>query len=222
VAERIVRREVNDVRRAAQKYLVRAKDAAGFLLWLGDFYEEHVGFVAKQMGPVLESMALLVIDAIADEVDGEIDRADVLGKAAEYAENMGLRWSLSSRGQIERLVKDARDEGIDPIEPVEERLGEWEEKQADKNGRREAVRGVNAIAKFAYIAAGVQVLRWMSSGEDCPYCEAMNGRTVGIMQSFFEGGESFMPQGAKGPLLIRGTVSHPPVHDGCDCAIVAG
>jgi len=215
VAARLVRREVNDVRRAVQKYLVRAKDTAGFLLWLGEFYTEHAGFVAQNMGPVLESMAQLVMDAVADEVPGRIDRADVLAKAVEYAQNMGLRWSLSSRGQLEKLVSEAKDANADPVEPIEERLTGWEETQADKNGRREAVRGVNALAKFAYVAAGVTALRWVSSGEDCPYCEAMNGRTVGVEQNFFQGGESFEPEGAKAPLLVRGAVSHPPVHDGC-------
>ena len=235
VAARIVRRETNDVRRAVQKYLVKRDDVPGFLLWLSEFYGEHAVFVRKQMRPPLETLALLVLNSVADEIDEEAEDyvERVLEFVGEYAETLGTRWSLSSRQQIEALLREASaettgsptDEESDEATAatlIDERLDGWEESQAEKVGRREASQSVNAFAFAAYTAAAVLSLRWVTSGsESCPYCEDLNGKVVS-RGSFFLGAGDFQPEGAETPLTVRRGKKHPPIHDGCDCAIVAG
>jgi len=226
VAGRIVRREVNDIRRAVTKYLTKGEDLQGFLLWLGEFYEEHSQFIERQMTPALETLALLVLASVADELsaDGLTEQEDeILQFVREYVAVLGVRWSAANRGELEALLRDATGETADEQAAIlEERLDGWEATEASKTGRRESTRSTNALAKAAYVLAGVTRLRWVADSESCPYCEALNGKVVGVNGTFVEGGTNFQPEGAETPLLVRRSVGHPPVHDGCNCSIVAG
>lgn len=234
VAGRVTRREVNDVRRAVQKFLVKRDDVPGFVLWLGEFYEEHAAFVRQQMGPSLETLALMVLDAVANELDEGLDRLTegLVDFADQYAETLGTRWALSSRKQIEALLREASaettgsptDETSDEATAdvlIGERLDRWAETQAARVGRREVVQATNAFALAAYTAAGVLFLRWVASGESCAYCNDLDGRVVATGELFVQAGD-FQPEGAEQPLRMRRGRKHPPIHDGCDCAIVAG
>jgi HK97 family phage portal protein len=221
VAGRVVRREVNDVGRAVQKYLVRGADLAGFLLWLGTFYEGHAEFVAEQMTPALRAMGRMVLDQVAAELgqDGLSSQDAAMLEAVDgFTASMGRSWAASSRGQIEALLREEEDGAA----AVQARLDGWAETQADKNGRRETVDGVNAFAIMAYMLGGVTVKRWYASGTSCPYCQSLSGKVVGIGERFVGGGASLMPEGAAEPMLVRRDTFHPAIHDGCDCVVLAG
>jgi HK97 family phage portal protein len=224
-AGRVVRREVNDIRRAVQKFLVRANDLTGFLLWLGEFYEDHREFIGRQMGPNYESLALLVMDSVEDEIGeglAEGERASVLEFVAEYVETLGTRWAIGNRNELESLTREGGDL-TDVATRLEERLDGWQATEAEKTGRREAVRAVGAISLAVYRATAlVARLLWSASGENCPYCDELNGRTVGKHEHFVAGGTELAPEGADGPLKVRRNTFHPPIHDGCDCVIVGG
>jgi hypothetical protein len=223
VAGRIVRREVNDVRRAARKFLTNGQDVQGFLLWLSEFYSTHNEFVARQMAPPLESLGLMILRQVAQELgqDGLTDdEAGMLEFVAEYVETLGVRWSASSRGQLEAILRDAATQAEGEA-GIYERLDGWEETEAEKVGRRESTRSVNALAKAAYLLGGVETLRWVADGESCPYCQALNGMVISIRRPFVPGGSEFEPQGSPSAMLIRRAVGHPPLHDGCNCSIVA-
>ena len=224
VAGRIVRREVADIRRAIKKYLTNGQDVQGFLLWLGEFYDEHAGFIGRQMRPALESLALLILRQVATELEDDAlaeDEAGILEFVAEYVDALGTRWAASSRGELEQILRDAPTQA-DGEEEVGRRLGDWEATEAEKTGRREATRGVNALAKAAYVLGGIATLVWVADGESCPYCQGLDGKAISINRFFVNGGTNFEPDGAEGPLLVRRSVGHPPLHDGCNCSIVRG
>lgn len=226
VADRIVRREINDIGRAITKYLVRGDDAEAFLLWLSAFYEEHQGFIARQSKPTFEVMSQLVLQQVASELESD-DLVTQAGQvlrtfAADYVATMALRWAIGNRGQLEYIMREetpGADQTIADL--LQARLDGWAETEAAKVAMRESVRAVNAMAKAGYRAAGVTRLRWVARGSDtCPYCKALNGKIVGIEENFVEAGD-FDPDGAEQPLKVRRSVGHPPVHQGCDCQIVA-
>lgn len=226
VAERVVRRETNDVRRAVQKYVVRGGDVQGFLLWLGEFYGEHGDdFVPRQFGPVLTALGRLVLGSVAAELgrDGTDEQeAEILAFVAEYVASMGARWAASSRGQLEALIRETAGQEKEQVAAVlEERLAGWEATEPAKVGRREAWRALNAFAKAGYVALGVQFLRWVASGKSCDYCSSLNGKIVGVREFFVKAGVELAPDSAAGPLRVRRDTGHPPVHDGCDCFILA-
>lgn len=223
IAERVTRRETNDVGRAVAKYLRRGSDVAGFLAWAKEFYEGHREFVGRNFSPAFESVSLLVLQAVAGELQRDITDAErdaISAFVIEYLTAMGLRWTLSSEGQLIELSEATEADAL--ADAIDERLNDWQETTPDKVGRREAAQSVNALAMTAYAAFGVAKLVWRTSGrENCPYCDSLSGKVVGIREAFVTAGD-WQPEGAEAPMLIRRDTFHPPVHDGCDCVILAG
>lgn len=222
IASRVTRRETNDVGRAVAKYLRRADDLGGFRAWLETFYEEHADFVGRNFAPAMESVALLVLQSVASELQDEANdtrKQKLIDFVDEYVRALGLRWSLSSKGQLLQLADETPADEL--ADTLDERLLDWQETTPDKAGRREAGQGVNALAWVAYGAFAVSKLVWHTSGkETCPYCSSLEGVVVGIDEPFLNAGD-FQPKGADAPLKIRRNTFHPPVHDGCDCVVLA-
>jgi len=82
------------------------------------------------------------------------------------------------------------------------------------------VRGGNAFAKVFMIAGGVTLLRWVSVGESCPFCDSLDGAVVGVEQDFALPDDVLQAGGEN--MGVRSKIGHPPIHRGCDCQIVAG
>ena len=111
---------------------------------------------------------------------------------------------------------------------VEAQLVEWEAGTATTSPRHERVAErartefASAIANQVFISAGVAVLVSRTQGDNCPYCRALDGRTVAVGQPFFREGESFQPEGAEVPLTFKSVTKYPPFHRGCDCYVTPG
>lgn len=214
---RIVRRESADIGRAVERFLVRANDVAGFLLWLDEFYSEHSSFIDRNLRSGFVALAGLVVASVNRELDGSIDADAIQEFVLDYVGAMANRWADSNAQQIRALVRDEEDQAA---EAIKERLNSWEATEAEKNARRETYRAVNALAYAVYGVAGVAALRWVARGENCPYCRSLNGKIVGYNSPFVGEGD-YQPDGADAPLLIRRRTKHAPLHDGCDCQVIA-
>lgn len=220
-AERVVKREVADVRRALQKYLGK-RDAFLFATWLKQFYQEHRQFWQRQMLPVLLSYADQVGMNVADELGGEPKTAeDIRAFIDQYAEALATREIGSSQSQLQALLDEALTVGVDPQPALETRLNEWEEKRPGKVAEHETFNALNALVLAMYGLYGITRKRWVSTGENCPYCSSLNGKVVELQKFFLGQGEDFQPDGAESPLNIRYNAGHPPIHGGCDCLILA-
>lgn len=221
VAERVIRREANDVRRAVNKYL-RQRSAPEFTQWLNEFYNEHRGFWQRQVLPVLLSYADQIGVAVADELDGDPAGADAIRAFIDaFVEALAGRNVGQSQGIIQTLLERALQDGEDPADRIEEQIDRWQESRAEQIARKEGVFAGNAFAKAFYVLAGVTALRWVATGDSCPYCRHLDGKVVGIQKFFLSAGTSFEPDGADRPLKPGSNIGHPPVHDGCDCNVVA-
>ena len=220
--ERVIRREVNDVRRAVRKYFGK-RDAHQFSLWLAEFYEDHKAFWIRQFLPILLAYADQVGVSVADELGGDPrDNEDIQAFIDQYAEALATRQAGESRLQLQSLLDQALQEGeADPVDVIEERLGEWEEKRPAKIAEHESRNALHAMMLAFYVLAGVTRYRWVASGENCPYCRELDGKIIGIEQTFVAKGEELEPDGAERPLKKRHDVRHPPLHGGCDCTIRA-
>jgi hypothetical protein len=140
---------------------------------------------------------------------------------AAYAAAFAARWIGSSRGQVLSVAGDAVRLGEDPVAALSTRFGEWEEKRPGKLAAWETVQAGNAVAKETYREAGIQRLVWVAGGKACPYCEEMDGKTVEITRTFLGAGDSLEAEGADGPMTTTVELGHPPLHDGCVCAVMA-
>lgn len=216
---RILRREANDVGNAARRIFgrnERAAFSAEFNTWLDDFYDGHADFIVRQLLPTATAYSELVSDAVSDEVgdhDTRLERWLRAYLATYAARHVGL-----SRSELSRAL----DGDGDPLAAVESVTQGWRENRTNTIAQDESVRLNNAVAVTVYTAIGIQFLRWAAFGQSCSYCNALNGRTVGIEQFFIPADSEFKPDGATIALKPSVNIRHPPVHQGCDCMVVRG
>jgi hypothetical protein len=228
-AARVVRRERNDVGNKARQLLSK-NDVPSFLLWLEDFYREHETFTAQQVRPLYRSYGEAISPLVYEEV-GQDDRAARIHETREipadvdhfieaYVEEFARRSVAISRARLREIVEAALTAGGDPLEALEAELEEWTDKRAAETADWEPDRFNNAVAEAIYGTVGVAAIVWRAFGESCPYCRALDGRVVGMVETFLEAGE-FQPDGAERPLRVSNAIGHAPAHRGCDCMTMA-
>lgn len=215
VGARIVGREVTAVRRA-----LRATNGGdGLASRLATFYASFGAVVAKELHPALRTYAEIIYGIASGEVGGEGFDDAAKRFVRDYADNAGTRYAFSSQGQLETLIEEAEDpEAV--VVAVGKRADEWEEKRAAKIASRETRQMSGAITQLAYAAAAITLLRWVTVGQNCPLCDSLNGKIVGIEENFVEAGGTVQGSGVA-PFKAKRAVGHTPLHGGCDCQIVA-
>lgn len=218
---RVMRREAADIRRALKRHLSE-RSQADFRRWLTEFYGEAPEWIKGTLMPVITSFATAIVEELRSELELPDDYPGRVDKfIAEYVDKMAVRHAARQRRAIEELLDEEADEPI-VADAVSARLDEWENERYTVVGRNEAVSALGAVSRMAYAMGGVTHLRWRANSGACPYCQMMNGRIVGIDSPFVAAGESLDPEGGTGPMKFLGRISHPPLHDGCQCMIVPG
>ncbi len=227
-ARRFVRAELRELRALIKKHLGR-RGVEDLTLALEEFYGNRGDLpeiLAKTLGPVFEAYAAEVALAAAGEVGGIVP--DLGDFVKEYSESFGARHSNSHLNQLLEIVRDSNPE--DTAEILEQRLAEWESgrneedglDQASKIGDREAVQLEGAIAGLVFAGLGVTTFIWIANSGACPICMELDGRVVGREEVFVEAGGTVDPDVENvTPLTTRTNVSHPPLHQGCDCTLAA-
>jgi hypothetical protein len=207
-ARRIVRREVNDIRREAQKNM---RSVGDFRTFLDKFYREFPTFYKQQLEPVVRSYGSAIAELAAAEAGGSYS-ADALDDFVKgYVGTSSKRYMASHQGQLEKLLTDE----VASLDAIEGRLDGWEETTPSKVASRESVEAGGAFSKFAFVAAGVTSLMWVNTSErSCPYCESLDGNIVGIERPFADGGSDVAG------LPVSNDSFHPPLHEGCECIVV--
>lgn len=217
---RIVRREVNDIKRAIKKHL-NNRDSFDLGKWIDNFYREIPDYINRNMRSVISSYSEGVAAAAADEVGVKLDdyKDDLERFTREYVDVFTTRHIASAQGQLQELIKETEVEELAAV--LEERLDEWEEKTPEKVAAREVVDGRSAFATVIFFGAGYDLI-WRAQGDSCLYCKALDGKRIGRGGHFVEPDKEFEPEGADGSMKIRGPKKHPQLHQGCDCIITAG
>lgn len=146
------------------------------------------------------------------------------GFARDFAESLAAGYVDhhldSSRAQLQSVL-DAAEKGHE-LASIASRLDEWAESRAAKVAANETLRAANAVALQQFRDAGVERKVWAASGNACPFCASLDGATVEVDRPFVEAGDSLNPQGAETPMTFTSSLGHPPIHQGCDCSVVAG
>ena len=218
-ALRIVRRERANISDKAKRAFSERNESE-FLAWLERYYEEAPEWMKRMIMPVLLSYAETIQGIAADEVGAKSGMTDDLAKWMDgYADVWVRNYTNSSMGQLQDVIRTANEEGLDPLEEIETRLSEWEERRPSKVAVNEVIEAAGVISKFVYAGAGVRRLRWVAAGsESCPYCQEMNGRIVGIDEAFVGKGDQLDSE--DGVMAIRKPAFTPPLHQGCLCQVV--
>jgi HK97 family phage portal protein len=223
VLARSLRREVQDITAAAAKAAGRQgrRDYGNLAIWLEEYYAQHRAWMEKQLWPASIGYADLVSAAVAEELkrtDEGVDEVENFVKA--YVAAWASRHSNRSAAIVRETWRQAEEAGEDPAAAVATAIEPWPEERAEAEGVDESVRLNNAVAVALYVSYQVRELVWISFDENCPYCDNLNGRIVGISEPFLSEGD-FQPEGAERPLVVERQVKHAPAHRGCDCMVTA-
>lgn len=241
-AQRIVNRETNDILNAVKRMLGTRSAGAGekrsvgeFREWLRTFMIEHNQFVRDRLWPAVWTFAQLIGDAAIEEAAEAGYRSDAaarLTRAADAGDTLerfttamlGARanqWTERLRIGLENVIAGALAAGEDPATAAEAYLRDRREHDAEGWARDASVAFGNAVAVAIWTIIGVLLLRWLAFGENCPYCAALNGRVVGILEFFVNAADGIAPEGEI-PLRPGSNVRHAPLHSGCDCTVAPG
>lgn len=204
--------------RATRGELSQAGDS--FINWVRKYYREDFPAVAEKiMSAPFDTYAGEVMQAVAREISlDELPELETFGRG--YLNGFAARHADSSIGQMIGILQDAEDDA-GGADRVRTRLEEWEDTRGDKIGRRESVRLGEAIAATVIIGAGYK-LRWSANAGACPICQELDGAVVGRGVSFIGAGSTIDPKvEGVAPLTVGGDIGHGPLHDGCECIVVA-
>ena len=221
--ERLNTREVAEIRAALERFLGNdiAGDTRGFTDWLVRFADEHAAYVAPRALPAYASMAEAMVEAARSELGSEITTDEIDQFVRDYVGAYSRRHVGATRGQLLQLVDDAEDAEA-ARDAVAERLDEWEYgtdagTRAEKEAAWERQRSSNAFTLAAWAVAGVTTHTWRNTGsKTCPYCTSLDGMSVRMGGSYVDEGGSVQD------LQVSSRISHPPIHQGCDCILMPG
>ena len=224
-AARILRREAQDVLYQALKMLggSRARrDFGQFSIWLDEYYQKHAQWVMRQMDPLANAYGELAAGEAAEEVGGEMPRDEIDRFVSSYVGSYAYRHVQFSEYLIRKAIQKAQADGnLDPVVELEAELNTWETQRANEIAMEETVRTNNAVAVTVYAAMGIQFIRSVAFGENCPYCSKLDGKTIGINQWMLAAGDELQPEGVDKPLTSNTNLRHAPYHGGCDCMTVS-
>lgn len=215
---RVIRRESSDIKRAARKYF-NSRTASEFKLWLIEFYDDLKPYIVKQFLPVLISYSEQIGASVEQEVGS--DPGDMRAFIDSYVDSLAARHVGAQLGELQDMLESSLDEGEDPIEAIDARMEHWEDIKPDFIGQRESIQALGALTVAMYSRVGVRKKQWVASGDSCPYCRDLDGKTVGVEEYFLDQDSEFQPEGAERPLKRTHDIGHAPAHDGCDCTIVS-
>lgn len=189
---------------------------------LDDYYAgEFAGTVARGLQPILASFAEVIRGEIVAEVGDLAGEVELGGFLVAYATSCDRRHVGRSRALLRRVIE--RDLPSDELKAA--LLAEvegWEEKRPMRFGRRETVRAEGAVSVELYAGSGVTLKRCRSYGSSCGVCTRLDGKVVGIRESFIADGEVLEGENGEGnTITAHGPMGHPPWHDYCDCGVSA-
>ncbi|WP_116048586.1 phage portal protein [Amycolatopsis palatopharyngis] len=214
--ERLAKLERAEVKSLVRRHLegdrgARDGSISTFLAVLWELYDAVVR--QKTVDRWTPLMQALVVEVVADSIadvgyDGDVNLERWVGAYvrthADYRVN-------SAFGQL-RAAADSDD----PAAAILAKLDEWVEKRPERTAKWETNQLPNAAARETYRSAGVRRLRWVTNGDNCPFCKAMDGRVVGIEEPFVAAGTEV---GLAETLKVDRKTFHPPLHPGCDCSV---
>ena len=230
VVTRLVKREKADILKIAKKTLNK-KDTQLFDEKLDQYYQNHRDFVRTHTRPVFNTYAEAISLEAAEEIGYDLKpesqrlsedvRIDKFME--EYQDSFNARYTKENRARIREIVAKAISENKDPFEALEKEFIHWEEKKPEIVSTRETIKIAGAVSILIYKFARITKLIWRNTGrKTCVYCQSLDGKVVGISETFIPDGVDHNPEGADGSMKITGPRFHPPLHLGCVCMITAG
>ncbi|MFH0914823.1 MAG: phage portal protein [bacterium] len=218
---RIIRRERAEVLAGAEKAFGQ-RDQTDFIRWAREYYEQlrQNGFHGNELWGLYQSYGAAIQAEAAYEIGAAAEMSTQLEIfIRKYVEAYTERHIGASMSSI--LEAMGVSGGADPLVLLGLELDKWGVRP-EIDARWEAYRAANAVARETWKANGITHIRWVTSGENCPYCNHLNGKIVGIEAAFATKGEHLQdPDNPANWMSFSTDFHHPPLHGGCDCSVTA-
>ncbi len=219
MATRLIRAEKREVMKLAKKNEVQ-RTGDGFLRDLDDFYVDYRKRVASESRPSYEALGKTVAKTTLSEINEE--EASGLDEFIDgVAGGFAAAYTNRSRKELGEATEKGMADGITLTEAAAALFVLWEANRVAQIAKRETVQSANAITKYVYNTNGITRLKWQTFGENCPYCDALDGKVVGIQENFINKGDALEADGQQ-PFNAGANIGHAPLHGGCDCSISPG
>lgn len=220
---KVVKREHRKLTRLLA--ILRTQGLQSFEREIVRLYQSEIGpYLYRQLEPIVRVYGEAVYREAAEEAGGELKPDATFDPfVKKYTDNVVWEYQKSSRNQIADLVTQNPDIEVEELAGVlGTRFEEWEATRAGKLAARHTVEAESAIAKFAFLTAGLLTITWITFGKNCDLCNELDGRTASIGGSFVKKGEKVDPGGETAPLKAHRDFGNPPLHEGCDCGLSIG
>lgn len=222
LGRRIYLREQVDILKQARKVNLSADSLDTFIDWLDhEFYRRHVPWTLDRARDPFTTFAESVYNLAAGEVEADpAPPAELRDFLDEYLTRFARLEGYRSLGQLRKLLREtaAEDPAADLVATLDGRFEAWQDTRVGLMATEQTVTLQGRTAREAFILAGIVRLTWMAHGKSCPWCNALDGKTVGIERPFLDAG-SYDIEGASSPLIVRQPAVTPSLHKGCDCVI---
>ena len=183
-------------------------DRTAFLEALEAFYRQFQEKIAVRAGGVIQVNADEIRYLAEDEIGKAMADSEYEAFTRQLVQNFALRYSIKSKEDLKKR---------ESVEEMEEQTEHWKESRPDIV-EAERIKVESAVSRAVWSSGGVVKIKSVANGDSCPFCSALNGKIIGIQESFLEPGQ-FQPEGAAAPLTVSSRKNHPPYHDGCECGI---
>ena len=127
------------------------------------------------------------------------------------------------------LLKDAIEDGLGEGASLPEMKNKIsniyafsDEVRAAQVARTETFRIANDSTKEAWKQTGVvKTIKWYTAADEmvCPWCEAMNGKTIDIESNFYDKGDTHTGTDGSNLDITYSDVGSPPPHVSCRCYV---
>lgn len=178
--------------------------------------------------PALETLYAHQAQSAAAEIGKPFDFTDATRAAVkDGVQKMAESYQSTTLEVLEEKINAGLQAGssLADITKTVQEIYEWSDNaRAPMVAKTESFRAANDALKTAWKQSGVvKTVKWYTaSGNPCPFCASLDGKTVGIDDNFFNNGDSVTADvngGEQSMSLDYGDVGAPPLHCNCMCFI---
>lgn len=164
--------------------------------------------------------------AVAFDVTNEAAVAAVSKTVDRFARSVNATSTDKLVALFESAVEDGKTvtQVRDEVQALFESWGRGDESTASRAemvARTETARAVTAGTEEVYQQSGIETKVWLSAGDSCEFCIAMDGKQVGVGTPFVAKGGTI--DGASGGTMAvdYDDMDGPPAHPNCRCTLQA-
>lgn len=189
---------------------------------------DEIADVIDALKPIMQELSMKQGELAANLVGMKVDVNKIWGDALQRNLNrMASKYATETltllQADLEEGIKDG--EGIDALTDRVGKLVEWsDEVRSNRVATTETFRASNLAARQTWQQLEVvKTLVWhVQSDNPCTFCQAMNGKEVGVDQVFYEKGQTITGADGSTKEIDYAEGTDPNVHPNCQCVILPG